>query len=88
MLDENQCIVEKVMRDIGLTSAQIALAFEDSPKGKLYMSELCKTYALDAYSICRERMRTHIQTIRDYENEMAIAKSEGKALRKNRSNWL
>ena len=37
MLDEDRRIVEKVMRDIGLTSVQIELAFEDSPKGRAYM---------------------------------------------------
>ena len=34
---------------------------------------------LDAYSIRRERIRTRLKAIRDYENDMAVAKSEGKA---------
>ena len=77
MLDEDRHIIESVMHDIGLTGAQIALAFEDTPEGRKYMSKLCKTYVLDAYSIQCERVRSQLKTFRDYENEMAIAKTEG-----------
>ena len=77
--EQDRQLVQKVMRDIGLSDEQITLAFGDSPEGHAFMAKLRRNYALDADTILRERKRAYQKALNDYENEMAIARSEGKA---------